>query len=159
MNLDEIEASLPWGLHDAYLERMAIDWIERRLTLDVRVMITEHQDMDQLARITVTGLVYCSIDPPEIDPARGYEPCPSTGLWIDAGSGAANEGDRARMPATPPGCFLHWLFVQGWNRCIHVCARDAELSWIEPHPVAARAETRALFPGDEIPDPGGGSSS
>jgi hypothetical protein len=132
---------------------MAVDWVERRLTLDLRVMMTEHQDMDQRARVTMTGLVLCSIDPPEIDPARGYEPCPSTGLWINTGSGAPNEAAKAGLPATPEGCFLHWFFVHGWNSFIHVCARDAELSWIEAAPVPARAATRALFPGDEIPDP------
>jgi hypothetical protein len=73
MTLEELEATLPWGLHDAYLERLQIDWPEAKLVLDVRVMVTEHQDMDQRARITITGLVFCSVDPPEIDSAHGYE--------------------------------------------------------------------------------------
>jgi hypothetical protein len=31
--------------------------------------------------------------------------------------------------------------------------------WLQPSPAAARAETRALFRGDEIPDPGSRGSS
>ena len=152
--LSEIEASLPWGLHDAYLEALDIDWQNAKLTLTVRVMMTEHQDMDQRARITVTGLVFCAIDPPEIDPSRGYEPTPKMGLWIDADEGVANDEARRRLPATPDGCFLHWLFVHPWNRFIHICGRRADLEWIEPEPVASRAATRALFPGDPVPDQG-----
>jgi len=143
---------LPWGLHDAYLEDLAVDWLHARLTLTLRLMMSEHQDMDQRARITVEGLVFCSIEPPEIDVAKGYEPIPEGGLQISDGPGA--EGDSAsRLPATPEGCFLHWLFVQRWNRFIHICGRHALLAWLEPLPVASRAETRALFPGEEIPDP------
>jgi hypothetical protein len=151
--LEAIEAALPWGLHDAYLERMEIDWVGQHLMLTVRVMISERQDMDQRALVTIAGLVFCAIDAPEIDPARGYEPCPPHGLWIDVGTGAANEHARATLPPTPNGCFLSWIFVQNWNRFIHVCAQDATMTWIDPAPVPARGTPRALYPGDETDDP------
>jgi hypothetical protein len=149
--LTQIEDDLPWGLHDAYLESLTLDWPAARLDLVVRLMMTERQDRDQRARITVRGLVYCVIDPPAstgaLDPS-------SEGLWIDAGAGvAANAAVAARLPSTPEGCFVHWLFVHDWNAFVHLCARDAELAWLEPEPVASRAETRALFPGDTIPTP------
>jgi hypothetical protein len=35
----------------------------------------------------------------------------------------------------------------------HVCAREASLAWLDPAPVPSRGHMRALFPGDEIPDP------
>jgi hypothetical protein len=158
MNLEELEATLPWGLHDAYLERLQIDWPEAKLVLDVRVMITEHQDMDQRALITITGLVFCSVDPPEIDLAHGYEPTPVGGLWIDSGVGPANEDSGGRLPRIPDGCFLNWLFVHQWNRFIHICGRNAYFAWLEPAPVPSRSATRALFPGEVVPDPGLGSS-
>jgi hypothetical protein len=152
MTLEELEATLPWGFHDAYLERIEIDWPKAKLVLDVRVMITEHQDMDQRARITVTGLVFCCIDPPEIDPTRGYEPTPDHGLWIDSGEGPANEDARSRLPEAPGGCFLQWLFVHQWTRFIHICGRNVELVWLEQEPVPSRSASRALFPGEGVPD-------
>ena len=84
MTLEEIENSLPWGLHDAYRERIEIDWLAQRAVLRVRLMLSEHQDLDQRAHVVVDGLVYCSIDP-EIDPARGYDPMPAAGLWLGSG--------------------------------------------------------------------------
>ncbi len=150
MNISDIEASLPWGLHDAYLEAIEIDWPNARLTVTVRVMMSENQDMDQRARIVLSGLVFCTFDPPEIDATHGYEPTPAGGLWVDTGDGAANADAKRRLPAVPKGSFLNWFFVRQWNSFIHVCARDAELVWIEAAPVPARAETRAMFPGEEI---------
>jgi hypothetical protein len=149
MTLDEIEQQLPWGLHDALLLRLSVDWTRAELVLDVRLMITERQDMDQLARIVVTGLVFCAVDAPEIDPARGYVPTSPTGLRIDAGPGAAR---GASLPAVPEGCFLQWIFVSDWNRYIHVCGREAALAWLEDAPQPSGAGGRALFPGDEVPD-------
>ena len=153
MNIATIEASLPWGLHDAYLEGLDIDWSSATLTLRVRVMMSERQDLDQRAIITITGLAFCAIDAPQIDRSRGYEPTPDGGLWIDSGEGPANDQAKAKLPKTPDGCFLHWFFVQPWNRFIHVSGRNAALAWSEEAPVPSRTSKRALFAGDAIPDP------
>ncbi len=150
MTFDEIEATLPWGLHDAYLEGIVLDWLGARLELTIRLMMSEHQDMDQRACVTVRGLVYCSIDPPELS---GDVAMPKAGLWIDTGSNAVDNKPGAALPETPPGCFLQWIFVHDWNRFIHVCGRDVTLTWLERNPVPSRASTRALFPGDDVPDP------
>jgi hypothetical protein len=153
MDLVELARSLPWGLHDASLEALEVDWLRGRLALTLRLVMSERQDLDRRARIDLEGLVYCSIEPPEIDPAGGYEPLPDGGLRISEGPGPA-VSRSSLLPATPPGCFLHWLYVGSWNRFIHLCAREARLTWLEEAPVPARATTRALFPGDEVPDPG-----
>lgn len=151
MTLDALAASLPWGLHDAYLEALSIDWPRASASLSLRLMVSERQDEERRARVDLSGLVFCSVEPPEIDPAAGYNPSPSEGLWIDAGPGSA-PGAAVALPAVPEGCFLHWLFVKDWNRFIHLCAREASLTWLsEAGP--AQATTRALYPGEEIPGP------
>jgi hypothetical protein len=96
VTLSAIEASLPWGLHDAYLETLALDWPKATLTMTVRVMVAKNQDMDQRASIVVTGLLFCSIDAPEIDPHRGYEPTPTEGS-----ASAPGPGDRRRSYVLP----------------------------------------------------------
>ncbi len=152
MTLSELAEGLPWGLHDAYLEALSIDWTRATASLTMRLMISERQDQERRARIDLSGLVFCSLEPPEIDPDRGYAPTPPEGLWLSDAEGAA-PGAAAALPGIPDGCFLHWLFVKNWNRFIHVCAKDASLTWLDAARVGARAETRAHFPGDEIPDP------
>lgn len=146
MTLDERESQLPWGLHDAYVEGIALDFLQARAVLDVRVMMSEAQDLDQRARLVIEGLVFCAIEAPQA--ADGPIDAPA-GLWIDAGV----ERTPPDLPPVPAGCFLHYFFVHPWNRFIHICGRNAALEWREAQPVPARADTRASFPDDEIPDP------
>jgi hypothetical protein len=148
--LAEVQATLPgWGLHDARLERAEIDWLARRAVLELRLMMSESQDMDQRGRLILDGLVYCSIDPPEIDPAQHCEPTPPGGARLDSGPGVAPTTD-IKHPSIPPGTFVQWFFVSDWNAFIHVAAEAARFEWIETEPGHARSDSRALFPGDEI---------
>lgn len=151
MTIARIEAALPWGLHDALLQRLTIDWPRAKLTLTVRVKVTERQDFDRCGEIEVGGLVFCAIDAPEIDPQRHYQPIPRDGLWIDAGEGAAKEEARARLPEIPEGCFLHWIFARDWNRFIHICGRKANFEWTEPQPVRRRAVEASVAAEPEQP--------
>src|SRR4051794_40733608 len=109
MTFDEIERQLPWGLHDADLDRLEIDWMTARAVLDIRVKMTKKQDIDRPGRLTVSGLVFCSVDPPVIDPVRGCEVRPSTGLSIDTGEGAGDAEAGASLPIQPDGTFLQWI--------------------------------------------------
>ncbi|MGC4116918.1 MAG: hypothetical protein QM765_20630 [Myxococcales bacterium] len=153
MTLSEIADSLPWDFHDAHLESLQVDWPHQRLVMTLRLPITERQDMELCACVTVNGLAYCSIEAPVIAPKSGYMPTPACGLWVDFGCGPAYAEVESRLPPTPEGCFLNWFFVHDWNRAIHVCGRDAQLGWLDLAPVPARSGTRALFPGEEVPDP------
>jgi hypothetical protein len=131
MTFDDIEKQLPWGLHDAELNRIDIDWRHRRVLLDVRVKMTKRQDVERLGRVEVTGLVFCSVDPPVIDSARGYNAIPTGGLSIDTGSGPGDDAAGAALPNPPPGTFLQWVFVRQWNRFIHICGQEATFSWLD----------------------------
>ena len=61
MTMADVEAALPWGLHDALLESIQIDWLNARASL-MCAMIAERQDLDRRGKVTVSGLVFCSID-------------------------------------------------------------------------------------------------
>ena len=148
MTLEELENALNWGLHDADLVRLEVDWQARRLTLDARLQMDRHQESSQLARIALDGLRYFSVTPPRCE-ERDEETLP----WIDAGQGFAREEARATHPSVPPGHFIHWLFFRETCQEVQICAREASLTWLEPAPVSKDGGHRALFPGDEIPDP------
>lgn len=135
MTLNELEDDLPWGFHDARLESLQIDWLGARLTMEMRLPINESASLGRRARITVTGLVYCAVEPPVIEPKRHYEPVPKAGLWLDSWVPSGDEAKEHGLPAAPEGAFVSGFFVQNWNRCIFVCARDASLEWLEPMPV------------------------
>lgn len=81
-----------------------------------------------------------SIEPPELEAAR-ERPLKPHGLWVQP------EAESAEDLA---GFFVHWFFVTNWNASFFMCARNAELVWLEPKAVPARATTRAHFPGADL---------
>ncbi|NMO16678.1 hypothetical protein HPC49_13470 [Pyxidicoccus fallax] len=155
MTLSDIEDALPWGLHDARLTWMWVDWGRGKLSLHVRVKMDEHQKTDQLAGITLSGLRYFTMTPPTGSAPEGA-PDPERGSWIDAGSGHARPEAAASHPPTPEGHFVHYIYFRDTGQDLHVCAQEAELTWIEEKPVPVSG-SGALFPGEEIPDPKPGS--
>jgi hypothetical protein len=147
MTLHELASTLPWGLHDADLLRMEMDWPRQQLTLDVRLQIGQRQETSQRARLVIGGVRYLSISPPTALEDELTLP------WVDAGRGFARTGAQATHPPAPAGHFIHWLHFRETGQDLHLCAREAALTWLDPEPVVASSGQGILFPGDEIPDP------
>ncbi len=132
MTLDELARGLPSGLHDAALVRLAVDYEQQSLTIEVRICVGDPdassdplREARRPACITLSGLVFCILDPPDSRypfDARGP-------MVIDAGPGEPSTAPGAHPPV-PAGAFLAWIFVSGWNSFIRFAARDAELTWL-----------------------------
>ncbi len=124
--LEELLGDLPWGLHDAHLEALHVDYAKARLELTLRLGMGE--ETYRRATLRVEGLVYCAIDPPA---------CPgeaALSVWISDGPGIAPSA-ASRIPPAPEGCFVHWLFAHEWNAFLHLCGKNATLTWLEAAPV------------------------
>jgi hypothetical protein len=139
MKLDELMRGVPWGLHDAYLVRMTVDYDARTASIDVRLQIDKRQTTDQLARLHFTGLESFAALPTKEKPEFEDE-LP----WIDQlRDGPELEALRAQLPELPDGCSLSVLCVRGtWQR-IALCAREVSLTWLEPAPVPSRSGRRS----------------
>ena len=148
--LAELAHQLPWGFHAAHLEGLTIDWLGSTLKLVVRFPMSQRQDVERRAEVTVSGLFFCSIAPPEPG-TDGFADVPSEGLWIDGAEGIAK--GATGIPPIPSGVFLHHFYVSNWNyRPIHIAGRDASLKWLGEES-SRMGSGGALFPGDEVPDP------
>ncbi len=131
MTLTELEATLPNGLHDAYLHSVTIDYVARVVdfTLDVWVgtlglSAGPDRERERRAQLRFTGLVYCSIDPPDLRPRNrsAFEPGPVALMQ-------SNPVDP-RSPL-PEDAFEAHLFVSEWNAFITIAARNASLRWTD----------------------------
>jgi hypothetical protein len=149
-DLEAIEQKLPWGLHDALLVQLGVDWVQGKARMDLRIAMTEAQDQDRLAQLAFTDLLFCAVEAPEIDKALGYGARSEDGVQIDCGAGVGHESCRDRLPSIPAGFFLYWFYVREWNRFIHVCARAVQFAWLEDKVATRAARRRALLVGDEI---------
>jgi hypothetical protein len=129
MTLDELNASLPNGLHDARLGKLAIDFTERTVSLDLNVWVGDEEERETYrpAELILSGLLFWVSEPP--DPSYPYAlPRP---LSIDAGPFTDTQPkNQPALPPVPPGAFANWLYVRDWNAFVYVAARNASLKWL-----------------------------
>jgi hypothetical protein len=131
VNIDELEADLPNGLHDALLRAFSSDLRERRgeFILDVwlgdlRSSVTAERERYRPARLELLELAYLVVD--DSDPR--YPAGDGSPLRIDA---YAADDDPQRAGQVPPGGFAGRFFVTEWNAFIHFAALDLRLTWID----------------------------
>ena len=143
MTLDELDSSLPNGFHDMYIGSLELDYSTGTLKLNVDLLVGWPEDSEsernqyQKAIVTITGLCFCSIDPPY----PGYPLSPN-------GSAICVDGDPAKadhlpslpdlLPNFPEGVLCYRFFVHDWNAFIHIAARDAEVAWMGAKPKHAK---------------------
>jgi hypothetical protein len=71
MTLEELESSLPNGLHDAEVRRISIDYEHRKVTLELAVWVGKMEDPPDRreayrdGRIEISGLLFMVIEPPD----------------------------------------------------------------------------------------------
>ena len=130
MNIEDLEADLPNGLHDALLRTFEKDLGKRRaeFILDVWLgdlwsSVTAERERYRPARLELLELAYLVVDVP--DPR--YPAGDGAPLRVDA---CAADEDPERLRQVPPGGFAGRFFVTEWNAFIHFAAMDARLTWI-----------------------------
>jgi hypothetical protein len=130
MTLQDIENKLPNGLHDAQLLWLTLDLARSTLTLEVEVdgsasETGEEEGEPTRAKITVTGLCYFKLDPPDVLNPYAI----GTATLIDTGDDPVQKGLVENEVATklPRGSFLHWIYLNGWNSIMVVGGKEAQL--------------------------------
>lgn len=132
MTLNDIEESLPNGLHDAQVQRVEIDYEQRIVKFSLLLWTGDLSSDDEATQeryekgeLTIKNFIYCVVEPP--DPTYPYaKPEP-----ITIGAGSAIEepiNTETKLPQQlPAGAFAYWFFVNEWNSFIHIAAMDASL--------------------------------
>ena len=131
MNIDELEAGLPNGLHDALLRTLSTDGGEGRAELildvwlgDLHSSVTAERERYRPARLELLGLAYLVLD--DRDPR--YAAIDGDPLRIDV---CAADDDPERSRLVPSGGFAGRFFVTEWNAFILFAALDVRLTWME----------------------------
>lgn len=139
MTLDELDQRLPNGFHDARMFSFQIDYLAGIATFRLNLLVGDPDDPPseretyQEAVLTVSGLCFCSIDPPY--PTYPFLP---DGKPISI-SGAVPKNDASPfvpdlVAKFPPGSWQYQFFVDDWNGCISIAGRDAAVVWVGEKP-------------------------
>ena len=134
MSIQDIEASLPNGLHDAVLRRYVVDYETRSASLSFEVWIGDVDSEEEPERectrpgtLSLRGLAYFVVEPPGPESPLAFEP-PAT----SAGDPVEDEvRPAAPLPAAPEGTFRAYFFLHSMNAFIHLCAAEAQFSFDE----------------------------
>lgn len=143
MTLEELDQTLPNGFHDMEIRSIELDYTAGIAKLSVRLLIGWPEDPEpqcqeyQDAVLTMSGMCFCSIDPP--DPK--YPFLPDGGLLLSTGDPAKPDHLPSLVELSssfPEGVWCYRFFVDDWNAFIHVAARDAQVTWIGQKPKHAQ---------------------
>jgi hypothetical protein len=129
MRLDDLEAELPNGLHDAIVSSYAFLEAERQVDIDLSIWIGDPAAQDHAtrerhakARLQLLGVTHWQPEPPH---PQSFGPT-LRGVCIDT---CAAESTTSTPIAE--GCFAGRLFVVEWNAFIHFVAQDVGLTWVD----------------------------
>jgi hypothetical protein len=129
MTLEELENTLPNGLHDAEVRRISVDYEHRNLGIDVDIWVgkmtdpSEKREAYRKGRIEISGLLFLVMEPPD----AGY-PFANGDLRID-GCDLRKNLDRKLLDSLPAEAFFRSFWVSEWNAFIHIAATEAQISW------------------------------
>jgi len=130
MTLEELERTLPNGLHDAEVQGIAVDYRQRKLTLEVAVWVgdmgdpPERREAYRNGRIEISGLLFFVMEPP--DPKYPFQ---TSGLTVD-GCDMRENLDIELLRSVSADSFFRSFWVNEWNAFIHIAAKSADLVWM-----------------------------
>jgi len=138
MTLEELENTLPNGLHDAEVRRVAIDYEKRKVTLELAIWVGNMDDPPgqreayKGGRIDISGLLFLVMEPP--DPKYPFK---ASDLTID-GCDMSKNLDNALLRSLPADSFFRSLWVNEWNAFIHIAAKSADVVWLNDGAITYR---------------------
>ena len=149
MTLEELENSLPNGLHDAEIQRITVDYQQRTMIIDMSVFVgdvdapAEKREAYREGSLLISGLQFATIEPP--DPSYPFS-TPGASR-IDTCDMTKNL-DPSLLQALPETSFIRSFFVNDWNAFVHVAGLGAELRWKAP--VVYRKDGEHFLPGESL---------
>lgn len=149
MTLEELENSLPNGLHDAEVQSVSVDYEKRTAVIDLEVFVpavdaaVAEREAYRSASLIITGLQFLAIEPPY----PNYPFADPGTVRIDA-CDKTEDLDAEMLKGLPDESFCRSFFVNEWNAFIHLAGLNAAIEWRAP--VVYRKEREHYLPGETI---------
>jgi len=131
VNLHDVAADLPNGLHDSRLhtfssdpERTRAEFVLEVWLGDLHSTVPAERERHRPARLELLGLGYLIVEEP--DPR--YGPFGVSPVQIDL---CAPDDDVERARRVPADGFAGRFFITDWNSSIHFSALEARLIWLD----------------------------
>lgn len=144
---DLVDASshLPWGLHDAMLAGVEIDFATATCRLRLIVVVNERQTLGRRGEIVVGGLSHFSCEPVDDIPSSAGSDGLST---ISVGRFGEKVLEPSSLAQVDANSWRNWVYISSSNSFMYIAARSALYRDLSSELVDL--ETCLLFPGEEL---------
>ena len=142
MTIEQIEESLPNGLHDANIRECMMDYEHSRVMLEVNVLVgLPDEPYPECERyrpgvLVLDGVLYYSVEFPLPGSSFRY-PGP---VGFSCERTPAGQVPADLWKALPAQCQCYSLFVRDWLSTIYIAATDVSFSWSNSEDQLSRAE-------------------
>jgi hypothetical protein len=130
MTIQDIEASLPNGFHNARVRAIEIRYETNRA--NVTFDILNDEGTYEPVMLQLEGVLYFVVEPPHSNYHDDYLSDGQAELTVSNSQAHQSEGAEATSDSLmrlslPSGAFRYRLLVHDWNAYIHFAAMDAQM--------------------------------
>jgi hypothetical protein len=129
MTIEQIQASLPNGFHDAQITSIHIDLRERNIVMEMQLWVGDLiaadkriRELHRQATLTIEGFLFSSIGPPDERYLNNQ-----TMVISSDGQGWPPPSPAVFSGRIPDGFFIHWFYLSSSNSFLQVAAKSASL--------------------------------
>jgi hypothetical protein len=131
MTLEELDQTLPNGLHDAQIKAMTHDYELANVRLDVQIVVgLPEEDVANRLRhrpgvIRFHQVLFCAVEAPENERILGH----SGSIWFVFDRIKLGEFPEKIAKALPPEALCYALYILDWESQIRIAAGAVSVSW------------------------------
>lgn len=134
MTLEELDGSLPNGLHDARIRALSHDYENAVIKLEVELLIGQPGELPhersryRNGEILFHQVLYCSVEIPVNERIIGH---PGS-IWFQFGRTEPGALPEKITDSLPLKTLCYSLYILEWESQIHIAADNVSFSWAEP---------------------------
>jgi|CZKF01.1.fsa_nt_gi hypothetical protein len=139
MTLEELDETLPNGLHDAQIKALTHDYKQAFLKLDVRILVGLPEDAPpdrsryRDAVILFNRVLFCAVELPTDERSLRHQGC----IWLVFNRMRADFLPVNLAKSVSSETLCNSLYILGWESEIHIAAGDVSFSWSDIGEAAA----------------------
>jgi hypothetical protein len=124
MTLEEIDHSLPEGLHDGLIVSLRHDYAQAVVILELSLYTPEGRRAGELR---FEGVFYCAVDPP-LPESSFLHP---GGLWVTSFAQTSDKLPDELLARLPPNTLHYSIFNRDWYSETHIAASTVAFRWLD----------------------------
>lgn len=139
MTLEDLDETLPNGLHDALIKSLTHDYENATVKLAVEILVGLPDDAPadrsryRDAEIVFSRVLFCSVELPDNERIIGH---PGS-IWFKFWRREPGVLPEKIEKSLPPDALCYSLYILEWESQIHIAAGDMSFTWLDPNDALA----------------------